>query len=276
MINQTHLYYDNMALAKEDKNRLLDYALPGKLIDVGCGDGQLLAEAVSQGFEAVGCDASPTSLKRVPAGLKTLAIYADELPQYFEKNSVDTIIASSVLHEVFSYGNRNGNHQRSFYALESTLQGFHAVLKPGGRLIIRDSVIQPDRFLAATVALDDEAMELVWDYLQWNPYQQLNFHHLGSNLFAGTREALTAFLFTCTWGRGSLEREALERNALTTLEGYEKLLSKQNFLCETSFSYLQSGYLETLDTRMKLMSASGQELTLADSNAIWVAQKLPS
>lgn len=113
------------------------------LADLGCGTGlmlQHLADLVPDG-RAYGIDLSTTLLQhatnnlRQPDGHSNVQLVEANLTRLpLPDNHVDTAVLSSVLHEVYSYNNY------SRQAVRKALTETHRVLKPGGRLAIRDGV----------------------------------------------------------------------------------------------------------------------------------------
>lgn len=138
--NLTHAdsYFERMNKSMGDKSKIMDL-LPesGRILDVGCGSGDFMRILEDHGYDVRGIDASEESVKR--SGRKSVLGYADELPQHFEDSYFDAVICSSVFHEVFSYGNRDGCIG-NVSSLSSTLLSIHRVLKRGGKLVVMDGV----------------------------------------------------------------------------------------------------------------------------------------
>ncbi|MBZ5797821.1 methyltransferase domain-containing protein, partial [Burkholderia contaminans] len=62
------------------------------------------------------------------------------LEEFVETESMDTVIFSSILHELYSYIERDGKRFNS-HTVEAALQSAYRVLAPGGRIIIRDGIM---------------------------------------------------------------------------------------------------------------------------------------
>lgn len=98
-----------------------------RILDAGCGTGPILADLRDRGAEVTGIDSSAQLLQHararlgVDADLRVVDL-AGALP--FEDNTFDDIIASLVLHYLEDWG--------------PTLEEFHRVLNPGGRLIVSE------------------------------------------------------------------------------------------------------------------------------------------
>ncbi len=121
--------------------------LPVKIADIGCCDGALcrtLSEFLPKNTKYFGLDLSEDMLKQ--AETKDLQSKLDstytlgnafDLP--YKENKMDAIIASSIMHELYSYANEEYNEEA--YSKDSILhfmQQAYDSLKPGGILIIKD------------------------------------------------------------------------------------------------------------------------------------------
>lgn len=118
---------------------LLPWVLPGRVVDAGCGTGALMQALAQRCPECtlVGVDLSPEILRiaerkhyAAPVEFLRASITLPVLPEA----SVDTIILSSILHEVYSYTGYDRDSVRT------TLRAAHHQLRPGGRICIRDGV----------------------------------------------------------------------------------------------------------------------------------------
>jgi 2-polyprenyl-3-methyl-5-hydroxy-6-metoxy-1,4-benzoquinol methylase len=95
----------------------------GRLLEVGCGDGYLLAAAERRGFEVVGVEYSGHAARRARAGLARGQVLAGELAQVdLPSETFDVCILADVIEHV--------RDPRSFLAT------VRERLKPGGCLLI--------------------------------------------------------------------------------------------------------------------------------------------
>jgi len=128
--------------AKKIKNEIVRHWIrPGiKMLDVGCGSGELLATAAKAGANITGIDISEAMLqvarKRIEVsalkGKKTLYhAGVTELDELFPDNAFDVITATLVFSEL--------------YPAERTwaINEFHRLLKPSGVLVLADEVAAP-------------------------------------------------------------------------------------------------------------------------------------
>ena len=90
-----------------------------KLLDLGCGTGEMVQNYLSLGYDAYGCDIQPEWEKdpsQDPARFKIISWTPYRIP--FEDNSLDAVLSTSVMEHV--------QNKRQ------CLQEIHRVLKPGG------------------------------------------------------------------------------------------------------------------------------------------------
>ncbi|MGZ3438811.1 MAG: methyltransferase domain-containing protein [Polyangia bacterium] len=122
---------------------LLPWVLPPRIVDKGCGTGKLLVELSRRfpGASLVGVDLSREFLRRSDentyAGGDVELVLGDAADQQLDDGSADTVIFSSIMHEVYSYSGYDKGR------IDRALTSAARELRPGGRLLIRDG-ISPD------------------------------------------------------------------------------------------------------------------------------------
>lgn len=94
---------------------------PGeRVLDLGCGDGQLTAKLAAQGAVITGVDASPDMAAAARArGIDAVEARAEQLP--FPGTTFDAVFSNAVLHWVRDH--------------DAMMSEVHRVLKPGGRFV---------------------------------------------------------------------------------------------------------------------------------------------
>ncbi len=115
----------------------------GKIVDMGCGTGSLI-KLISKDFQEsdiIGIEGTRKfyeycKMQEYPNAF-VFFYRKNILDQNFKVNSVDNIIFSSVLHEIYSYINKE--------TLVKVLKNSYHELSPKGRLIIRDVVGVQDK-----------------------------------------------------------------------------------------------------------------------------------
>ncbi|HEX8951227.1 MAG TPA: methyltransferase domain-containing protein [Polyangia bacterium] len=122
---------------------LVPWVVPPRIVDKGCGTGKLLVELSRRfpGASLVGVDLSREFLRRSDentyAGGDVELVLGDAADQQLPDGTADTIIFSSIMHEVYSYS----GYDRA--RIDRALAAAGRELRPGGRLLIRDG-ISPD------------------------------------------------------------------------------------------------------------------------------------
>lgn len=228
------MYAAGMDASQREKARILQYVRPGVIYEMGCGNGAVL-ELLAMAFpesDITGVDISDTMLSMARGrGYASLVqfLQADITELELEKESIDTILFCSVLHEVYSY---NGYSEE---ALLSVLENAYRALKPGGKLVIRDGV-KP---------LDDEVLMAFR-----NPVAEEKFHRFAREFgpyeipydFEGdmvrlsrpdAMEFLSKYIYDTNWAV-----EVKEQFGIYTLSEYEEQLCSIGFGIVHAESYL--------------------------------------
>lgn len=285
---QDPLYYERMDSSIGDKKKIIPHIVGTKILDVGCGDGVLMEALQSNGYEAYGLDATAESIERTKLrGFSEdhLALgFAHEASNFFADNFFDTIICSSIIHEVYSYGSPEYGIL-SPETVDDTFKNLLKVLKPGGRLIIRDGIIPEDWDDKQTIIFNPNTtvadIHLVEKYLNMIPfkteettpvYRKVNLTKLGDFVYEGSAESVMEFLYTYTWGEKAFPRETKELYGFHTLTNYVNFLSNFNVKIISTESYLQPGYAEHLKNKA-LIFKNWEYQPFPDSNAIIVIEK---
>lgn len=123
-------------------NDIKPFVIQGKIVDSGCGTGALIwylskyfEESDVIGIEATRKFYEYCKLQQYPNPF-VYFYRRNILDQNFKENTINTFIYSSVLHEIYSYINKE--------ALRKVLRNTYNQLAPGGRIIIRD-VVGPEK-----------------------------------------------------------------------------------------------------------------------------------
>jgi len=139
-------YYEGMAKSLPHKSQLilpwLDEA--ARVLDLGCADGAFASQLRFSGDfeEIVGVDLSheaiETAKKKEPEWIdgSRLTFKHGAAETFMLDKSVDAVVASSILHEVYSYSKEID----PWRSVEKTLNNIRKNLSHDGRLIIRDFI----------------------------------------------------------------------------------------------------------------------------------------
>ena len=292
-------YFERMAKSLGDKTKLLRFLPPitvnnphPRILDIGAGGGELAVFLGNEGYNMVALDANKDAIQRINAlssNIETVLVYANEGSNFLEEESFDAIVCSSILHEIFSYGDpETGIGQE--VSLKRAVADFRKLLKPGGLLLVRDGVLPDNWKDTGTITLlkghDCSSVDL---YLKICPFTEasnseynentnptsplIQLHKIAPKTFEGNVRSILEFAYTYTWGLTSFSREAQELYAVKTLSEYSVFFEDNGFNVLHSESYLQEGYARHLSYKMRL-EVNGKVDEWFDSNAIWVSRKV--
>jgi SAM-dependent methyltransferase len=284
-----------MNAARSDKARMLDFVVPGTIVEVGPGGGVVLELLAARFPESrvVGLDASKAVVEAHEARARGRAlgfsmVHGDafELPSLFGAGELSTVVFCSVLHEIYSYVERGDPPAR--YRMETVLElvtaAFRA-LKPGGRIVVRDGV-EP---LDASCVLEfknpawREGFEL---FARSFEPRRIAFETLADGRVRTSAPDAYEFLTTFTWGADAFPYEVRERRALASRTDY---VARMIAACNAAepgrqaveievpgdlATYLQPGYPANILPNVGLFDGDGvRELGLFDVQGVWVIEK---
>jgi len=154
--NGFDVYAAGMEASAGDKARLLEFVLPGRIADMGCGSGTVL-ELLRRRFpdsRISGVDLNGEMIRRCRERFPGIDLRTHDVStKVFDDGSMDTIVFCSVMHEVFSYKGYD------YGAVRLALRSAAAALRPGGRTVIRDGV-KPAREEAVYLTFRNEPARL--------------------------------------------------------------------------------------------------------------------
>jgi SAM-dependent methyltransferase len=284
-------YFQRMAGSMGDKIKLFEF-LPAftegapapRILDIGAGGGEFANKLSELGYDVTAIDASDDAVMRIREKfphITTATLLANHVDSLGDE-TFDVVICSSILHEVFSYGDdyRSKGHYSS---LNRAFKAFHKVLKTDGTFLIRDGVLPTNWEDEGTIELQEgHEVSSVFKYLEMCPFANggvhtnlghlVNLEQVGEKTFKGNVRSLLEFSYTYTWGLDSYPRETQELYAVKTLEEYVELLEEEGFTVVHTESYLQPGYPKHLANTIRLRVGDKTDEWF-DSNAIWVAIK---
>lgn len=146
-MEQRKKYEERLGGALDDKLRILNYIPEGAkyVLDVGCHTGQLTMAMANRHPSAVfhGIDVDKEAIKKahkksIGHTYNTMFVthYLRDMLSMSQK--YDAVVFSSVLHEIYSYG-------QGMSSVVKALADAYELLKPGGRIILRDMPGVPNR-----------------------------------------------------------------------------------------------------------------------------------
>jgi SAM-dependent methyltransferase len=273
-------YLSSMNAARSDKQRMLDFVRPGRIIEIGPGGGIVLdlLEARFPDAEVIGVDLSRevvTALEgraRANGNRWRVVLGAAEALAEHVPTPVDTVVFCSILHEVYSYTEPR-------FQLESVRRVVRAafdVLRPGGRIVIRDGVMPPPgtRRIAFLAPDARATFELYVAQFEGRP---IRFTPVGDRVELSTADAME-FLYTYTWGPASFPYEVRELYGILTYDAYVAQLldwcgPSARVVDNPLRSYLQPGYRDNLAGRIALTDEHDRPVELPDSNCLIVVER---
>lgn len=280
-------YLSDMNGALEDKRVMLDYVTGNAVADIGPGGGVLL-DLLAQETDAneiFGIDVSANVIeelnkKKAENGSTWIPVRGDALALHkvFEPGSVDTIIFSSVLHELFSYIPYNGK-KFNYAVLTAALTSAFFVLAPGGRIIIRDGIMTEETGELRRIRFrNPEDVKWLKAYQALFKGRKIKYHYIYEDEVAMPVNDALEFLYTYTWGEEAFSHEVNEQFAYFTPYEYisfiKETLGDQARIIHFD-NYLQDGYTLHLRNKIDFMDMEGNPAILPDSTCLIVIEKNP-
>lgn len=262
-------YYERMAQSLGDKERILPFLTKGTVLDVGAGGGDLAAVMATKGHDVVAVDNDPDAYRRLTTlpGVSPVLAHVDELSGIFPEQYFDNLVLCAVVHEIFSYDQPSP----SFESLEITLRDLVSLVKPGGRIIIRDGIMPSN---PAGLARIKAPIDVVQQYNAMTPFEYLRLRpHSEADWWWRSRHAVAEFAFTWTWGQENFHRETKERYQLFTTDGYQRFGPFKDYWLVHHSAVIQGGYYQRLAGTMQALEHNRWSDWFPATNALWVWEK---
>lgn len=181
-----------------------------RVLDIGPGGGVLLdlIEQEKPEVEAIGIDISANVIEALERKKQreshrwhVMKGDAAQLDQYVEPGTVDTVIFSSILHELYSYIERHGRRFNTD-TVAAALQSAFQVLSPGGRILIRDGIMsEPESQKRRIRFIEPDGLSRLERYATDFKGRGISYERLSDDEVIMPINDAMEFLYTYTWGR---------------------------------------------------------------------------
>ena len=276
-------YLETMNSTINNKSVLLDYIVGDKVLDVGPGGGALMDLILDTYNDKTvyGIDISSNVIEEInKKKIKEKRNYnlvkgnALNLEDYFEKDSFDTIIYSSIIHELFSYityDNKKFNHE----VIKKTLKSAYNIIKVGGRIIIRDGIMTNSNEKRIIEFKNKEDINILKRYVSDFKGRKIKYELIDDNKVIMDINDSMEFLYTYTWGEEAYPLEVQEQFGYYTPSEYEEMVrdTLKNSKIIYSKSFLQSGYQTHLESKINYYDENYNTVNLPNSTYILVIEK---
>lgn len=283
--NEDH-YLEQMNQSIGFKEILLNYVAGERIVDIGPGGGALMdrLEERYPDKQILGIDISENVIEELTHKKnrehKKWEVYqgnALNLKELFGKDPVDTIILSSIVHELFSYIEFDGKRY-NYETLKTAFRSMFEVLNVGGRICIRDGVMTEPKDMVRQIRFKNvEDRQILDDYCHDFKGREVRYTELAKDLVSMKVNDAMEFLYTYTWGKDSYSHEIEEQFGYYTpteyVELFKELFGEKIRIVEIKH-YLQEGYAENLLPKVDFMDEEGKNVQLPDSTLILVIEKV--
>lgn len=291
-LNNEEKYLQTMnSVETSKKATLIDYATGNILVDVGSGGGILL-DALEKKYpdaQIIGTDISANVIEALEQKIEQEKHSYNVCKHNFVNEKLtkkaDTIIFSSILHEIFSYTEYEGK-RFNILSVEAALKNASDSLVKGGRILIRDGILTDSKETVRIRLKNKDGRDFLRNYMkdfkgltflhnknnEEDGFDPLLVHYDGDGILTADINFAREFLYTYTWGEESYSCEVNEQFGYLTIPEFNSLLEKVGMKIISSTSYLEEGYKTHLEDKVELLD--GMKWEDIPSNCIIIAEKL--
>ena len=277
-------YLQTMNSAVKDKSIILDYIVGKKVLDVGPGGGVMLdlIEKTNPVLELYGIDLSQNVIdklnqKKIDENHNWNVVKGDalNLSKYFKEEEIDTIIYSSIIHELYSYIEYDGKKFNKDTIKKSLIEAYK-ILSVGGRIIIRDGIMSEPKNQYRIIEFNNKDDISILDrYCNDFEGREIKYEKINDNTVKMLINDAMEFLYTYTWGEQSYPLEVKEQFGYFTVSEYVEFIKENLPNCKIieSKSFLQNGYELNLLPKINIYYEDMNVVKLPDSTSIVVIEK---
>ena len=286
-LNNEDKYLNTMNnVISSTKDGIIDYVTGDTVVDVGSGGGILLdrLEKKYPDRRIIGTDISANvietlNLKKTKEGHGWEVLVHNFVEGPFGQK-VDSIIFSSILHEIYSY-TEGENGLFDINSVKTALKNAYDSLNDGGRIIIRDGIKTDGRYVRRIVFKDQSGLDFFRNYL--NDFEGLKDIPPEEKVIridekelsvSGDVNFIREFMYTYTWGSESYAHEVREQFGYFTLKEYRKFFEGLGSRIIMAREFLEPGYPDNLNKYLTLLDEQGVEVEYPSSNCIIVVEKI--
>lgn len=252
-----------------------------KILDVGCGSGFMLEalEKANPEAQLTGVDLNYEAIRRLELLNKPWKLYHSDFLKFKGKN-YDSVIFSSILHEISSY---NDDQSKRFTSvpIKESMEKTYDVLHDGGSIIIRDGLMVPetarDNQLLITFSNPDDAD---WLYKFRDEFKGFRNTNINTDIFNSypneylvSEGFLKEFLYTYTWGPESYHREINERFGILERNEWIRLLEESGFEIDTVIESSEE-YEKHLKDKVSITNVFGEKYIYPSMTILIKANKV--
>lgn len=277
-------YLNTMNASLQHKARILDFMIGTNILDIGPGGGALMDLILERDstLNVYGIDIAANVIdslnkKKAAEGRKWNLIKGDALylEEYFKEGAIDTIIYSSIIHEMFSYIEYEGKKFNHDVVLK-TLKSAYNILPNGGRIIIRDGIMTEPKDQYRVIEFNNvEDIQILDRYCHDFEGREVTYTKIDDHKVKMLVNDAMEFLYTYTWGENSYALEIKEQFGYFTPTEYQNLIMNnlegaKIIFCE---AFLQDGYEANLLNKITIYDEANKVVKLPNSTCIIVIEK---
>ncbi|MCL2338420.1 MAG: methyltransferase, partial [Proteobacteria bacterium] len=279
-------YLKTMNASMTHKAKITDYIAGRKILDIGPGGGAMMDIVAARFPDAAvfGIDISQNVIeslerRRAETNAKWNVVRGDalSLADHFRPGDIDTVIYSSIIHELFSYIETNGR-KFNYDTIRIAMESAYAILPDRGRVIIRDGIMtEPVDTMRVIEFVAPDGMEFLNNYCRDFRGRRIEYQTVGENRVMMRINDAMEFLYTYTWGPESYAHEVNEQFGYFTPTGFMDFFNTYfagAFKIIEFKHFLQEGYEENLAKKIRFFDETGNRARLPDSTCILVAEAI--